>query len=481
MLSGEFAGLLGEELARRTGVRPGVGEGGEVTLRVSGEGAAESYRIRVDDARVAVEAADRAGLRHAVWTLVQAVTLDGSQWVWPAAVIEDAPRLRYRGLMLDVARRFFDVATVKQIIDRAARLKLNVLHLHLSDDQGWRLEILSRPELTAVASASAALGGQGGFYTQAEYADIVSYAASYDMVVVPEIDLPGHTHCVGVAYPDLVDEPVLTDEMLAVVRRYGGGVPVKGQPCDCIAVGFSSLRIHHEPTYEFLRDVLGEVAALTPGPWLHIGGDECLGTAPEDFAFFMSRVTGLVAELGKTPVAWHEAGAAPHLAPGTVGQYWGLRDPEPAVVDRARTFVEGGGQLVLSPGDAVYLDMKYDASTPLGLEWAGPVSVAKSYDWDPATLIPGVSEADVLGVEAAVWTETIATTAQFDEMAFPRLASAAEVAWSPAPGESPWRTWGSFARRLGAQAPLWEAQGIGFFRSPEIDWQDGQRVATDRG
>ena len=470
-VSGELADLLADELHTITGARPHVGGHGEIRLRISGEGRPESYHLTVTEHRVTLTGADRAGLRYGIWTLVQAVRRSGEGWEIPALDIHDAPRFAYRGFMIDVVRHFFDVATVETLIDRAARLKLNALHLHLSDDQGWRLEIASRPELTAKASGTAAFGDSGGHFTQADYARIVAHAASYDMIVVPEIDLPGHTHAVGVAYPDLVEEPVLTREMLDTVEAFGGDVPVKGEPCTSIPVGFSQLRIHHEPTYDFLADVLGEVAALTPGPLVHVGGDECLGTDPADFAYFMERVTTLVAGLGKTPVVWHEAGAAEGLARGTVGQFWGLRSNDEQVAAKARTFPERGGGVILSPADAIYLDMKYDEDEPLGLTWAGFVSLEQSYDWDPATLIDGIGEDAVLGVEAPTWTEKLTSLEELDHMMFPRIASAAEIGWSPAPEGHAWRTWTSFSGRLAGIAPLWEAQGIAFHRAPGVDWR----------
>ena len=442
-----------------------------IVLGIDGEGAPESYRLEVAPSGVRLVGADRAGLRYGIFTLVQLARRAGDSWELPAVVIEDAPRFRYRGLMLDVARHFFDVATVKKVIDRAARLKLNALHLHLSDDQGWRFEVTSRPELAERASTGAAFGAPGGFYSKADYADIVAHAADNDMVVVPEIDLPGHTHAVGLAYPDLVEEPVLLDSVRAVAEQFGGGLPVKGEQYHGVAVGHSSVRIRHEPTYEFLADVLTEVAAATPGPWLHVGGDECHATSKEDFAAFVSRVTAMVADLGKTPVVWHEAGAAAGMAAGTVGQFWGLRSHDADVAEKSRAFPAGGGALILSPADAIYLDMKYDADTRLGLTWAdGPTSVERSYDWEPAELIDGVSEPDILGVEAPLWTETVVTLADLDHLVFPRVASAAEIAWSPARGTASTRTWESFAARLGGLAPLWEAQGVDFHRSPEIPW-----------
>lgn len=469
-VGGELADLLAAELATVTGAQVTVSEQPSIELSISGVGAPESYQLDINAGGGHLVGADRAGLRHGIWTLVQAAHRSATGWALPCLRIADEPRFAHRSFMIDVTRHFFDVETVEALIDRAARLKLNAVHLHLSDDQGWRLELRSRPELTAKASATAVLGAPGGFYTQEQFAEIVAHAASYDMIVVPEINLPGHTHAIGLAYPDLVEEPVLSDEMRDVVEQFGGGLPVKGEPCLSFPVGFSSLKIDHEPTWDFLADVLGELAQLSPGPYLHIGGDECLGTDPADYAYFVARVTALVTELGKIPLAWHEAGAAPDLAEGTIGQFWGLRSPDPVAVEKALGFPRRSGRLIMSPADAIYLDMKYDADEPLGLKWAGYVSVEQSYDWDPATLIDGIAEADVLGVEAPNWTERLETLADLDHVMFPRLASAAEIAWSPAPGEHPWRTWDGFSSRLVGIAPLWEALGIGFHRADGVAW-----------
>ncbi|WP_288452478.1 family 20 glycosylhydrolase, partial [uncultured Microbacterium sp.] len=206
-------------------------------------GAAESYRLRVDESGIEISAADDAGVFYAGRTLAQLATRDGEGWVVPAIEVEDAPRFRHRGFMLDVARHFFPVEVVTALIDRLSDLKLNVLHLHLSDDQGWRLAMATRPLLTERASATAALGDAGGFYTADDYRTIVAHATSRHMTVVPEIDMPGHTHAVGLAYPELVEHPVITDEVRAAAEEFGGGLPRTGVPYRGLAVGFSSLRI----------------------------------------------------------------------------------------------------------------------------------------------------------------------------------------------------------------------------------------------
>ncbi len=155
----------------------------------------------------------------------------------PAVQIDDAPRFAYRGVMLDVARHFLPVETVKAYIDRAAGLKFNALHLHLTDDQGWRIHLDSRPKLTELAAATAVGGDAGGFFSKADYREIVEYAASRHMIVVPEVDLPGHTHAVGLAYPELAEAPVLSPHILEIVESHGGAVPTAGEPYTGMGVG----------------------------------------------------------------------------------------------------------------------------------------------------------------------------------------------------------------------------------------------------
>lgn len=443
------------------------GEGPLIELRVEHGDEREGYRIAVDAASVTVMGTDAAGLFYGVQTIGQLVRRDGGAWVVPSVAIEDAPRFAYRGVMLDVARHFFGPDTVKAYIDHAAALKFNALHLHLTDDQGWRLELTSRPLLTERGSGTSVGGDAGGFYTREQYRDIVEHAASRHMTVVPEVDVPGHTHAVGLAYPELVAAPVITDDVRDAVARFGGALPAAGVPYDGFAVGFSSLRIHDERTYDFLADVFGELASLTPGPYLHIGGDEALGTPPDDFADFMARASAIVADLGKIPVAWHEAGAARGLDDETVGQYWGFVTPTDGADEKARQFA----QLILSPADAVYLDMKFDADSHLGLTWArGVTTLERAYAWEPTEVVDGVDEEDLLGVEAPLWTETIRTPEEIDRMAFPRIAAAAEIGWSPRPDGTGFRTWESFRSRVGTLGPLWSSLGIRYTPLPEVEW-----------
>lgn len=469
-----------EAVARRTGMRlsPEAAistEAGartpidatEIELRIDSSVAApEGYVLTVDN-RALIIGADEAGLFYGTHTLLQLLRPDDSGWSLLTARIEDAPRFARRGVMLDVARHFFGVDEVKRFIDSTSALKFNHLHLHLSDDQGWRVHIDSWPLLTERAAATAASGDAGGFYTKADYQEIVAYASSRHMVVIPEIDLPGHTHAIGVAYPELVEPPVLNDSLVTESARLGQQLPVAGEPYTGWGVGHSSVRIHEARTYDFVRDVVRELAEMTPGPYIHIGGDESLGTSQSDFDLFAERATAIVVEAGKVPVAWHEMGAAALIAEGTVGQYWGMTTPGGSHAAEAAHFVERGGALIMSAANATYLDMKYDDSFPLGLTWAGTIDVRSAYEWEP-TAVLDVPEAAILGVEAPLWSETTRTFADVEQLVFPRAAAQAEVAWSPR--EAPQRNWESFRVRLGSLAPLWKAEGVDFYPADEISW-----------
>lgn len=425
---------------------------GTIELKLAGvpELADEGYELEIDPARIVVRAHQPAGMFRAVQTLrqllpapIEARTPQDVSWQLPGARIRDLPRFGWRGVMLDVARHFFDVAAVKHLIDIAARYKINVLHLHLTDDQGWRIAIDAWPDLTAVGAVTEVGGGPGGYYTKADYAEIVRYAAAHYITVVPEIDVPGHTNAALASYPVL----------------NAGGQAVA--PFTGTDVGFSALAVDSAVTYQFLEDVFGELAAMSPGPYLHLGGDEVKTLSAEEYAAFVERAQKIVLATGKRPVGWQEI-ATGALERGTVVQYWDtLTGPE-----RAVTAARAGAKVVLSPADRTYLDMKYGPHSRLGTDWAGHVEVRDAYDWDPATLVDGLTEGDVLGVESALWTETIASVDELEAMVLPRLPAVAEVAWSAA-GR---RQWADFRDRLAHHGPRWERRGLGFHRSPQIDW-----------
>ncbi|MFJ5552663.1 beta-N-acetylhexosaminidase [Streptomyces sp. NPDC093225] len=406
----------------------------------------EGYRLRADRTGVVITALRPAGLFRGAQTLRQLVPVTGPPVV-AGGTVSDAPRFPYRGAMIDIARHFFTVDQVKRYVDRLALYKVNVLHLHLTDDQGWRLAVDSWPRLAEHGGGTEVGGGPGGYWTKAQYRDLVRYAGERYVEVVPEIDMPGHVNAALASYAELNCDGVAPD-------RYTG-----------TKVGFSSLCVAKERTYEFVADVLREVADLTPGRYLHIGGDEAYATPHADYATFMGRAQQAVVAQGETVLAWHQlAGAGP--VSGTVLQYWGLDRTPAAEKAKVAEAVRAGAKVVLSPADRAYLDMKYDAATRPGLSWAGYVPVRRAYEWDPGAYLAGVDGAAVLGVEAALWTETVATAADADLMAFPRALGIAELGWSPASALS----WDAYRLRLAAQGPRLTALGVGYYRAPEVPW-----------
>ena len=431
------------ELATRSAGQPGLNLVIDRALDTLG---AEGYRLSVAADRIVAAAAHPAGLFYAIQTLRQLLPPEAEGRATTTAIpvltgeVVDRPRFQWRGAMLDVSRHFLKPADVKRYVDHMALYKLNRLHLHLSDDQGWRIEIKSWPNLTAHGGSTAVGGGAGGFYTQADYSDIVEYARARYITVVPEIDMPGHTNAALASYP------VLNCDDRAPALYTG------------IRVGFSSLCVARESTYRFVDDVVREIAGLTPGPWFHMGGDEVKTLSPARYTGFVERVQSIVRAHGKEMIGWDEIGAA-RLHPTTIVQYW-----RPTAT--ARAAIRQGNRFILSPANKVYLDMKYDSRTALGLKWAGYIEVRTAYDWDPATRVAGVRESSIMGIEAPLWSETLVTIADFEHMAFPRLAAVAEVAWSPQQR----RAWDDFRARLAAHGPRLSALGINFYRSPQIPW-----------
>jgi hexosaminidase len=407
----------------------------------------EGYMLRIDRDEVLLQARAAAGLFHAAETLHQLLPArierpgSAGPWVVEGGRIIDHPRYPWRGAMLDVARHFFDVADVERYIDELALYKINVLHLHLSDDQGWRIAISSWPRLASVGGSTEVGGGPGGYYTQAQYRQIVNYAASRYITVVPEIDMPGHVNAALASYAELSCDGVAPP-------LYTG-----------IDVGFSSLCVGKPVTDRFLDDVIGELAALTPGPYIDIGGDEAQSTSASDYAAFIERAARITVAHGKVPVGWAEIAAA-KLPSAAVAEFWNIDDGGSG----ARQAAAQGLRVVLAPANRCYLDQKYDPATTLGLTWAGPVSVEQAYAWEPTGY--GVRPNQIEGVEAPLWSETLTTMADIEYMAFPRLPGIAEIGWSPASTHS----WPAYRERLAAQAPRWAAMGINFYRSPDVPW-----------
>jgi hexosaminidase len=407
----------------------------------------EGYTLELGAHGGRLLANDPAGLFYGVQTFRQIVDqahLPSAEtravFGLPPVKIVDYPRFEWRGAMLDVARHFHEVETVKRVIDYLAMYKMNRLHLHLSDDQGWRIEIKSWPNLAIHGGSTQVGGGPGGYFTQDDYREIVRYASERFITVVPEIDMPGHTNAALASYPELNCDGVAPDL------------------CTGIRVGFSSLCVDDEITYRFVSDVLSEIASLTPTPYLHIGGDEVETLTQEQYNMFIERVQGQVLALDRVMIGWDEIAHAT-LHPSTIVQHWRPR----AATEELR----GARQYIMSPADRAYLDMKYDSTTALGLAWAGFIDAERGYSWDPAAMRDGITENMILGVEAPLWTETIQTLEHIEYMFFPRLAGYAEIGWSP----QEQRSWDTYRLRLARHGSWWEAMGIGFHRDGGVDWE----------
>lgn len=427
---------------------------------------AEGYRIDVAGKAITIEAAQVAGFFYAIQSLYQLLPPEvfGSTrvanpviWAVPACRIEDKPRYQYRGLHLDVARHFFPVAFIKKYIDLLALHKFNTFHWHLTDDQGWRIEIKKYPKLTQVGSQrrETLIGhyyesdpqqfdGQpyGGFYTQDDVREVVRYAQSKYVTIIPEIEMPGHALAALAAYPE-----------------YG----CSGGPYETATKWgiFSDIFCPYDKTFGFLQDILTEVMELFPGPYIHIGGDETpkaawkkspycqqlikklkLKNENQLQSYFTARIDKFITSKGRKMIGWDEImdGSAPpiQVSPSATVMSW--RGVEGGI--RAARL---GHDVIMTPEDFVYLDHYQGdrAQEPLAFGRSTPVEETYSYDPTPADL-PASVQKHMIGVQANVWTEYLKTPAQVEYMVWPRAAAVAEVAWTPAAQKN----WPDFARRL---------------------------------
>ena len=421
---------------------------GSIVLSLSGADqnlGEEGYSLDITRQQLKLSAPEPAGIFRGVQTIRQIAerdTLSGKpgQFIIPTGTITDQPEYPYRSMMLDVSRHFFGVEDVKQVIEYLAFYKINTFHLHLSDDQGWRIEIKSWPNLTIHGSSTQVGGGKGGFYTQEQYSDIVRFAADRYITIVPEIDMPGHTNAALSSYPELNCDGKAPD-------LYTG-----------TEVGFSSFCTKKEITYTFIDDVVREISALTPGPFFHIGGDESHSTKLEDYIPFINRVQDIVAKYGKRVVGWDEIALAT-LKPNSVAQCW-------ASVENATKAVAQGAKVLMAPAKKTYIDMQYDSTTHIGLHWAAYIEVDENYNWDPATYVPGVTKENVIGIEAPMWAETITNLEDIEYLMFPRLPGVAEIGWTP----SSLRNWDEYKFRLAKHAKFFEEMGINYYKSPRLPW-----------
>jgi hexosaminidase len=488
------AGSAGEQVAsyfvdlmqrtRGVALAAAAGEtGGKQTISFvlqarEGSQVEEAYSLHVSPERIIVSSHSPRGLFYGAVTLWQ---LAASAQI-PALEIEDAPRFRWRGLMLDSARHYQSPQFIQRLIDTMALHKLNVLHWHLTDDQAWRIEIKKYPKLTEVGAWRVPAGPAaaadidpatkrprlyGGFYTQDQVREIVAYAAARHITIVPEIEMPGHASAPIAAYPELG----VTGKSFAVPADWGI---------------YPNLYNVEESTFAFLENVLDEVMALFPSEYIHVGGDEAVknqwqasarvqsrrrefGVTDEHQlqSYFVQRIGKYLTAHGRRLIGWDEileGGLAPNA---TVMSWRGIQGAVAAA--------EAGHDAVLSPAPTLYFDNRPLNTAHTG---RGPVvSIEDVYRFDPApSALSEAQRAHILGVQANLWTEHVRTEERAEYMIFPRAAAIAEVAWSPAARID----WQSFSARLPEQLARYRALGVGFAQAPEAaPAQPGRRTSHE--
>jgi len=424
----------------------------------------EGYRMRIDPRGIVI-AGRPAGLFYGAQSVLQlAAAHSGTTFILPAAEIQDQPRFSYRGLHLDTSRHMFPVEFIKQYLDWMARYKLNTFHWHLTDDQGWRIEIRQYPRLAEIASMrketlvghapqSTQYDGKpyGGFYTQEQIREVVVYARDRFITVIPEIEMPGHSLAALAAYPELACTP----GPFETATTWGV---------------FKDVFCPKESTFQFLENVLSEVLTLFPSPYIHIGGDEVqkdrwkespdaqavirregLKDESELQSYFIRRMERFINSQGRRMIGWDEI-LEGGLAPDATVMSW---RGEQGGIAAARQ----GHDVVMSPDAYLYFDHYQGdrAKEPLAIGGMLPLEKVYSYNPLPAALNPE-EQKHILGAQANVWTEYIADARQAEYMLFPRLFALAEVVWSPQSS----RNYRDFLSRVPPQLARLKRQGVNY-------------------
>lgn len=402
---GDFAPWCLEAFAARLNGHVETAENGFITLKKA-DIAKEGYKLTVTKDGITVEAADESG---AVWALTTVTELTAEGKALPIVTIEDAPHYGHRGLSLDCSRHFFTADEVKKVIDQMTRVKLNVLHWHLVDDQGWRIECKTLPLLHETT---------GTYYTQEEIRSVIEYARVRGMEIIPEIDMPGHTRSMIAAYPHL--------------SCFGE----KTELCQFGGIFEKILCPGKDETFEFIEKLLTEVCALFPDDRFHIGGDEApktewkkcphckarmeaLGlTDYEDLqGYFTKRVVAILKKHGKRAVCWNDVLESKDVDTENIIQYWTAQHEAPVPA-----FIERGGKVIFSNMSALYFDYPHGINSLNKVYHYQPVVMGKSYADSP----------NMLGYEAALWSEQVETPEHLEELLFPRLYAVSEIAWNEA-------------------------------------------------
>ncbi|WP_338868444.1 beta-N-acetylhexosaminidase [Spirosoma sp. SC4-14] len=478
----QIARLLADQLAKSTGYSPNIttGKAAKGISFVSAKGpelGAEGYKLTVSPKQIVIMAEQPAGFFYGVQSLMQLMPaaifspakVDGVSWTVPACVVEDQPRYSYRGSMLDAGRNFMPVPFIKKYIDLLALHKMNTFHWHLTEDQGWRIEIKKYPKLTQISSIrpKSMIGRYsdnaydnkpyGGFYTQDEVRDVVNYAQSRYVTVIPEIEMPGHSVAVLAAYPEFGSNP---DKILEVASKWGV---------------HDDVLFPREETFRFLEDVLTEVMDLFPSQYIHIGGDECpktqwkqsrfcqdmikkegLKDEHELQSYFIRRIDKFISSKGRRLVGWDEileGGLSPNA---TVMSWRGIKGG----IAAARQ----NHDVIMTPNTYCYLDYYQADPKTQPIAIGGFLPLEKVYSFNPSVSDSLTTDQakHVLGVQANIWTEYMPTTPYVEYMAFPRLIAVAETAWTPKEGKN----FDDFKQRLDLHNKRLDYLKVNYFGAP---------------
>lgn len=459
---GEKASSWLKELLRNAGLKVKVVKGAEcgnwniqLDADLTSELGEEGYKLEVDEQGVSIKSGSEAGLFYGIQTLRQMFPPEIEQQQVSAeklrlrmVEIEDKPLYTWRGTMVDVARSFFGIEYLKRHIDRMALYKLNRLHLHLSDDQGWRIEIKSKPKLTKIGASGAVKGGNSGFLTQKQYKELQEYALARNIIIVPEIDLPGHVYAALVSYPELncPGNTNIDPKRALPPELYTG-----------YNVGWSKLCLQNPETYDFVSDVIEELSNITTGPWIHLGGDEIEDPLYEEFVV---KADSIVRHYGKTSIGWEEVTKA-EVDESLISQNWHGTTESIVKV-----------KIIESICSKFYLDHGNFPGQENTHSWCKKdgVSLKDVYSYSSNNPM-------LIGVEAPVWTEYVLDGRMLDDRFWPRAAAVAEVAWSSKID----RDFSDFINRLALHGKRLNAMGVYFHPSPEVEWMELKKVRKPGG
>ena len=417
--------------------------GGGIVLKLHKGQKPEAYTLEARAAAITISAADIRGVVNGIQTLIQLLPPNGGGALQvPSVLIKDHPRFAYRGMHLDVVRHFFGVDYIKKYIDYLTFHKFNTFHWHLTDDQGWRLEMQSYPKLNSIGSWRAeTLVGHfrdqparydgtpyGGYYTRAQIADVLAYASVRGITVIPEIDIPGHSRAIIASYPELSTQPDTTWNVATTWGMYNRQ---------------NNVLAPKPATFQFLETVFSEIADLFPSEYIHVGGDECSklwwkrDAATQQFmrdkglkdeaalqTYFIEQVAGYLARKGKKIIGWHEIMEG-ELNKQTVVMNW-------ATDKQAIAAVKKGYRVIMTPGKPLYFD-NYQTPQPgdsLAIHGYNSVEAVYSFNPVPAAL-KGSQARQIIGAQGNVWTEYMAYPSKVDYMIFPRMTALSEALWTP--------------------------------------------------